>query len=719
MLPRFLLPFSLLSGCLLGFTYQAGIPLSSGMCVFFSLLSVSIALPRKKQTGQCVLIVLSLMIGYGWTSDYLRQSLMSLPGRQHLAKAYFIESTAVYTYETEFGFSTVMQDIRILRPDNAHFNLPRLSVFYHDESIFKRGSRARYWVTLKKSHQPQTVPSVFHRWSARFRPSFVGTIKDPRLIETERIPVDKNLLLSEGNRELVHFFTQGRSTKIWSERLSPFGVGHLLAISGLHCALFYLFLRLILIPLRLPLLRNAIITIALLLFTSRMGWSASVTRAAFMLLIWELMPSFNIKRNWMSIWWSLLLCLVLWDPVILLSRGFWYTFTASMGLIAGSKTPLPLEHPWLSKCRWVLPIFAAQLCVLPLNLLFTATSKPFSILWNLFGLLFLFLLFILFLFAFLSFLFSPVTLLANKLEALVVSVLDGLSPTTEFLAIYRFPEHPLIVYLFISLTLIALFYMKREWRWALALVLSVLFTQLNRPQSGESLTMVDCGQGQCILIAFQNGGGIIFDAGGRLLSGFKLTSVAKLYGIKRLKSIYLSHANRDHYSLVPQSKNTIPLYIPLSQEGVFSHIEALASCDLTTLKKGDLQSYGDWKVHIIWPDGAVKKESLNDSGLILVLSNGRTQILLTGDAGMDVESCLQIERRDLPLIIQAGHHGSRNSSSHSFLKRVDPSLALISAGRENPFNHPHSETLKRLKKLHIPYRITAEEGTIRVDLSDY
>jgi competence protein ComEC len=65
-------------------------------------------------------------------------------------------------------------------------------------------------------------------------------------------------------------------------------------------------------------------------------------------------------------------------------------------------------------------------------------------------------------------------------------------------------------------------------------------------------------------------------------------------------------------------------------------------------------------------------------------------------------------------LLKAGHHGSRTSSSLSFLQVVKPEAALISVGINNQFHHPHPSTIKRFEDLGIKVYRTDLNGTITV-----
>ena len=67
-------------------------------------------------------------------------------------------------------------------------------------------------------------------------------------------------------------------------------------------------------------------------------------------------------------------------------------------------------------------------------------------------------------------------------------------------------------------------------------------------------------------------------------------------------------------------------------------------------------------------------------------------------------------------VLSVGHHGSRTSSSTRFLEAASPSIAVISAGKDNRFGHPHPETLEALAGYAPAERtyLTADHGTIEL-----
>lgn len=95
------------------------------------------------------------------------------------------------------------------------------------------------------------------------------------------------------------------------------------------------------------------------------------------------------------------------------------------------------------------------------------------------------------------------------------------------------------------------------------------------------------------------------------------------------------------------------------------------------------------------------------------LSFGDTRILLPGDIGEDEERQLWADGRPITLL-KVSHHGSSRSSSTEFLQAFPARIAVVSAGRHNPFGHPSQAAVERFARLQLPLMSTAEWGTVRL-----
>jgi competence protein ComEC len=103
----------------------------------------------------------------------------------------------------------------------------------------------------------------------------------------------------------------------------------------------------------------------------------------------------------------------------------------------------------------------------------------------------------------------------------------------------------------------------------------------------------------------------------------------------------------------------------------------------------------------------------NNDSLVLRIGYGERSFLLTGDMERSIEAKLLATGANLHAdVLKVGHHGSRTSSTEAFLNAVSPSVALISAGYENSFGHPHPDVLKRLSERHAAVLRTDLDGLV-------
>lgn len=657
------------------------------------------------------------LLGHRVSLDLLRDAEAALPQDHHLAKAYRIEARVLYQWDTQYGSAIKVDRIHILSPEKATFSLKKLTLYTPElESIPHRHTRITAWIRLGRDWEPRPFPWPMQRLRERFLPRFHGSVKDLRLATVAESSPERESPLSLGNRELVELFTKGIPSYTWSRRLEPFGLGHLLAISGLHCLLVYLLLQLALLPIRRPLWRCVLTTLGLLAFAHWVGWSISVTRAAWMLVFWNWLPFWNRPRSWLRLWCGLLLIGMLSDPLLVLQRGFWYSFGASMGLILGGRPamPSPLSHPWLSHIRPLLPIVSAQLFVIPIHLLFGCSSTFTSLFWNLLGFGVLLILLGLLTVCLLSLLWPPLAGLANGFEEVLLFVIAHARGQGASMEWVRFPHHPLIVLAVLTVLALTLHYGRGELRWYAALAILAFFSLFNRPLAGERLVMLDTGQGLCLLYTSASGEGYLFDAGGELPAGLRFRHLPRLYGASRPSTAFISHANRDHYNFLEESLPGLTVFTPPDQLPALRKLTGFERYELRTLTRGQRISLGSANVEVLWPPALLETPNSNEGSLVLLIRGRDWSVLFTGDAGRWMERRLAERDGGGLAVLQVGHHGSRSATSPSFLARWSPATALISCGRNNRFGHPHPSVLDNLKSAGIPAFTTAERGSITI-----
>ena len=105
------------------------------------------------------------------------------------------------------------------------------------------------------------------------------------------------------------------------------------------------------------------------------------------------------------------------------------------------------------------------------------------------------------------------------------------------------------------------------------------------------------------------------------------------------------------------------------------------------------------------------KDDMNACSIVIRLEYDGVSYLFTGDAEKANENSRSWPQTD---ILKSGHHGSSTSSSSRFLEQLQPSLIIISCGKDNDYGHPHKETMQRYEKTGATIYRTDESGDILV-----
>jgi competence protein ComEC len=238
------------------------------------------------------------------------------------------------------------------------------------------------------------------------------------------------------------------------------------------------------------------------------------------------------------------------------------------------------------------------------------------------------------------------------------------------------------------------------------------------------VTFFDVGQGDAIFVTTPSGRQILIDGGRDNLVSRHLRQEMSFFD-STLDMIIATHDDSDHITglisvLDDYNVETIAM-THVRGEGAIADAfleaaekEKAHNGKTILLSRGDVIDVGDGvTMHVLHPEKGVSYGESNDASISLLIAYGEHTFLLTGDLSKDYEARLVIEEMEKGVTVyKAGHHGSNTSSGEVLLSRIKPVYAIISAGNNNPYGHPHEEVLKRLRVFSRYILSTIDRGTI-------
>lgn len=239
-----------------------------------------------------------------------------------------------------------------------------------------------------------------------------------------------------------------------------------------------------------------------------------------------------------------------------------------------------------------------------------------------------------------------------------------------------------------------------------------------------TLAVLDIGQGDAIFIEAPNGVQVIFDGGpdGSVVTA--LREVMPFYD-RTIDVIFVTNPDKDHFAGFIDLFNDF-VVSSIFESGtkndteIFSFFNQVAKNETSNrrlVRRGQriiLDSDFGVFIDILFPDRDVSGLSPNDGSIVAKLVYGKTCAILTGDAPSAIENYLiWLDKKALDCeVLKIGHHGSKTSTSPEFVVAVSPDFALISAGKDNKYGHPHQETIQTLENFGAVIFSTAQAGTI-------
>jgi competence protein ComEC len=249
------------------------------------------------------------------------------------------------------------------------------------------------------------------------------------------------------------------------------------------------------------------------------------------------------------------------------------------------------------------------------------------------------------------------------------------------------------------------------------------------PESNKlSVSFLDVGQGDSIVISTPSGQHILIDGGPSSEKVCLELGDTLPFWERTIDMVVLTHAHDDHVTGLVEVLRRYDVEQVLYPEGIDyssnAYSEWLSVIEEEGIKHGrvqagqeiDLGNGATLEVLNPPPDFLEGTESdIDNNGVVLRLVMGDVSFLLTADLYGDGELYLVCERVELKsTVLQVSHHGSSTSTTASFLDAVDPDVAVISAGADNRFGHPNDDVMARLteKVGENNIYLTSERGTI-------
>lgn len=539
------------------------------------------------------------------------------------------------------------------------------------------------------------------------------------------------------------------------------GTAHILSVSGIHISLIYGYLELI-TGRRKGLIPNAVTVTMLLFYAALSGFSVSVVRSVFMILVYIASKLLHRRYDMTASTAFTAMVLLLYQPYYLFSIGFQLSYLAVF--------TLSVVIPWVNQrmrallvgrekgpfafiLRAFVPTVAIQLGMAPvtsyvfsyfsisgffLNLPVIALSGvviPIGLL------LFLLAQVSVTLFSFFT---IPADLICRAIIWLNQTVYDtGFayvsvgSPSASFVALYY-------LFLFYSCSELGHHHYRIGDRKVMAVVAAMLLLSsilvtgvLQRDIRNADLIFLDVGQGDCLHIKtpegknmlIDSGGSVFYDVGEKIILPYLLKN-----GVSKLDLAIVSHLHTDHYQgLVSLSKHMEikQLIVYRGYEYSLSQIVAetgLKPDQICFVEQGDRIRLGkEVYVDFLYPESneeepsasSIEQKDENENNLVVRLTYLNTSVMMTGDLTPSDEQKILTSYQDNQELLQTdilkvAHHGSRFSTTDAFLDEIDPDIAVIQVGKNN-FGHPHPSIIEKLEQRDIMVYRNDQSGAIMVD----
>ena len=715
----------------------------AGLC--FVLLSGGLLLCLRLPKAKLIALILAgCCAGSLWCTGY-EKVYLSTPKAADENYGFYTMVATDYSQATEYGGAVICR----LNLDGKAY---KVKAYLPEDYEIQPGDQIHGYFQLKATLPGNSLDSDYYRSNGIF---LVAYHKG----DSDHVPAEK--LQWYGYPAAMRRFLQKTIDETFSSDTAAFaralllgdsegldyatdtafkvsGIRHIIAVSGLHISI--LFSLLFLLTGKRRRLTCMISIFVLLFFAAVAGFTPSITRACIMHGLMSL--AFLFRKEYdppTALSFAVLVMLVL-DPWTVSHVGFQLSVGCVMGILLFSErirnwllhyNRLGKYKGWKGRvCQWfalsVSVSLSATVITTPLCALYFGMVSLVSVVSNFLTLWLV------------TYIFYGIILVcvAGSVSIPAASVLAW--PVVIAIrvvvwiakAVASFPLSAVYmksVYIFLWLgfcyVILAVFLIAKKKRplilgcSCLLMLCIALFASWTEPLRDECrVTVLDVGQGQCILLQSQ-GKNFLVDCGGDS-DTYAADEAAKLLmsqGIFRLDGMILTHFDRDHAGGAAYLLSRVPadvIFVPEcpDPDGMQDRVLLQADCPVVTLQEDVLLTFGDASLTLI---PSVFATSDNESGLCVLFQTKNYDILITGDRSVsgEMELLQHMALPELELLV-VGHHGSRYSTADALLAATRPAVAVISVSADNSYGHPTQDVLERLKAYGCKVYRTDQDGTV-------
>ncbi|WP_029230863.1 DNA internalization-related competence protein ComEC/Rec2 [Butyrivibrio sp. VCB2006] len=544
------------------------------------------------------------------------------------------------------------------------------------------------------------------------------------------------------------------------------GIIHIMAVSGLHISILGMGLYKLLRKVRLPLLPSVVLPIMFMFVYGQMcGMSASSVRAILMFSLRLLAPVLGRTYDLLSALSLVEITLLIEQPLYLYNSGFLFSFGAvlAIGFIMPSiasfipdkksnrmKFSDDRESTFVQKINdhllsGIIVSISILMVTLPVYMSYYYVYPIYSIFLNL---IILPLMAPLMLLGILCMTIGCVTSFGIVIPGVMIHIiLDFYNVLSRFFSklpggkwyLGTAPKWKIIVYItaLLVFAITAQTKKKDKTKYIFGFAyMAALFMLLFNPAPDLKISVMDVGQGDGILIRTGKESFLIDGGSTDKNQVGKYTIIPYLYyeGVGSLDAVIVTHEDEDHISGIFEIMDDmekggiriktliLPDVAKPSRGDNYIRLEQRAKdlgIPVNYIKCGD-KIKASFDLYCLNPVENMQTEGANAYSTVLYLKKGSFTALFTGDVEQEGEAHIikDIAANEDEFsgitVLKVAHHGSRYTSNEKLIDILKPKVALISAGQDNKYGHPHKEVLKRLGKYKTKIYRTDEMGEITV-----